>query len=83
MFYRLWATLKEGPLGAGHAMKSLNNYVSAAGLISSFEALNTKKYGINSENFIDIINGSTGKNNTTEVKLKKFVVSQNIILVLL
>ena len=68
---------RAGPLGAGHAMKSLNNYVSAAGLISSFEALNTaKKYGINSENFIDIINGSTGKNNTTEVKLKKFVVSQ-------
>ena len=31
---------RAGPLGAGHAMKSLNNYVSAAGLIASFEALN-------------------------------------------
>ena len=68
---------KAGPLGSGHAMKSLNNYVSAAGLIASFEALHTaKKYGINPLNFIDIINGATGKNNTTEVKLEKFVVSK-------
>ena len=68
---------RAGPLGAGHAMKSLNNYVSAAGLISSLEALDAaKKYGIDPENFIEIINGATGKNNTTEVKLKKFVISQ-------
>ena len=68
---------KAGPLGAGHAMKSLNNYVSAAGLIASFEALHTaKKYGINPLDFIEIINGATGKNNTTEVKLEKFVVSR-------
>ncbi len=68
---------RAGPLGSGHAMKSLNNYVSAAGLIASFEALNTaKKYGIEAKDFIAIINGATGKNNTTEVKLEKFVVSQ-------
>ena len=68
---------KAGPLGAGHAMKSLNNYVSAAGLIASFEALHTaKKYGINPLDFIEIINGATGKNNTTELKLEKFVVSR-------
>ena len=68
---------RAGPLGSGHAMKSLNNYVSAAGLIASFEALNTaKKYGIESKDFIAIINGATGKNNTTEVKLEKFVVSE-------
>ena len=68
---------RAGPLGSGHAMKSLNNYVSAAGLIASFEALNTaKKYGIDTKDFIAIINGATGKNNTTEVKLEKFVVSE-------
>ena len=68
---------RAGPLGSGHVMKSLNNYVSAAGLIASFEALNTaKKYGIESKDFIAIINGATGKNNTTEVKLEKFVVSE-------
>ena len=66
-----------GPLGSGHAMKSLNNYVSAAGLIASLEALNAaRKVGIYPENFIRIINGATGKNNTTEVKLDKFVISK-------
>ncbi|MDB2700237.1 NAD(P)-dependent oxidoreductase [Alphaproteobacteria bacterium] len=65
-----------GPLGSGHAIKALNNYVSAAGLIASFEALATaRSFGIEPENFLKIINGATGKNNTTEVKLDKFVVS--------
>ena len=66
-----------GPLGSGHAIKALNNYVSAAGLISSFEALATaRSFGIEPENFLKIINEATGKNNTTEVKLDKFVISE-------
>ncbi len=66
-----------GPLGSGHAIKALNNYVSAAGLIASFEALATaKSFGIDPDNFLKIINGATGKNNTTEVKLDKFVISE-------
>ena len=66
-----------GPLGSGHAIKALNNYVSAAGLISSFEALAAaRSFGIKPENFLKIINGATGKNNTTEVKLDKFVISE-------
>ena len=66
-----------GPLGSGHAIKALNNYVSAAGLIASFEALSTaRSFGIEPDNFLKIINGATGKNNTTEVKLDKFVISE-------
>ena len=66
-----------GPLGSGHAIKALNNYVSAAGLISSFEALATaRSFGIKPENFLKIINGATGQNNTTQVKLDKFVISE-------
>ena len=66
-----------GPLGSGHAIKALNNYVSAAGLIASFEALATaRSFGIEPENFLKIINGATGKNNTTQVKLDKFVISE-------
>ena len=66
-----------GPLGSGHAIKALNNYVSAAGLIASFEALKTAlSFGIKPENFLKIIYGATGKNNTTEVKLDKFVISE-------
>ncbi|MBL94400.1 MAG: 2-(hydroxymethyl)glutarate dehydrogenase [Alphaproteobacteria bacterium MarineAlpha3_Bin5] len=66
-----------GCLGAGHAMKALNNYVSAAGLIASFEALATARaFGIKPETFISIINSATGRNNTTEVKLDRFVIAK-------
>ena len=66
-----------GPVGAGHAMKALNNYVSAAGLLASFQALATAKdAGISPENFVNVINKSTGRNNTTEVKLEKFVLNE-------
>jgi 3-hydroxyisobutyrate dehydrogenase len=66
-----------GPVGAGHAMKSLNNYVSAAGLLASMQALATaQSLGIQPETFAKVINGSTGKNNTTEVKLEPFIISR-------
>jgi len=66
-----------GPVGAGYAMKALNNYVSAAGLVTSFQALATaQKFGITPKNFQTIINASTGRNNTTEVKIDKFVLTR-------
>ena len=66
-----------GQLGAGHAMKALNNYVSAAGLIASFEALAAARvFGIKSDAFLNIINNATGRNNTTEVKLDKFIIPE-------
>ena len=34
-----------GPAGAGHAMKALNNYVSAAGLLASFQAGHSEDSG--------------------------------------
>ena len=66
-----------GPLGAGHAMKALNNYVSAAGLLASMQALATAdSFGITAEKFTAVINGSTGRNNTTEVKMIPFIASR-------
>ena len=66
-----------GPAGCGHAMKALNNYVSAAGLIASFQALATAiDSGIAADRFLEVINGSTGRNNTTEVKIDKFVLNR-------
>lgn len=65
-----------GPLGSGHAMKALNNYVSAAGLLAACEALAVAQtFGIAGETVVDVLNASTGKNNSTEVKLKPFVLS--------
>jgi len=66
-----------GPAGAGYAMKALNNYVSAAGLVTSFQALATaKNFGIAPRDFQKVINASTGRNNTTEVKIDKFVLTE-------
>ena len=67
-----------GPLGTGHAMKALNNYVSAAGLLASMQALATaQSLGIHPATFAKVINGSTGRNNTTEVKLESFIISRS------
>lgn len=65
-----------GPLGSGHAMKALNNYVSAAGLAAACEALLVgEAFGIDPGVMVDILNTSTGRNNSTELKLKPFVLS--------
>jgi 3-hydroxyisobutyrate dehydrogenase len=64
-----------GPLGSGHAMKALNNYVSAAGLAAASEAvLIGQRFGLDPNTMVDILNASTGRNNATENKLKQFIV---------
>lgn len=71
------AVFRTGPIGSGHAVKSLNNYVSGAGLVAALEAMNVgKTFGVQPEVLVDVLNASTGKNNSTEVKLKQFVISE-------
>ena len=68
---------RTGALGSGHAMKALNNYVSSAGLIATVEALRIgRKFGLDPALMTDILNVSSGKNNTTELKLKQFIISE-------
>ncbi|WP_414691291.1 NAD(P)-dependent oxidoreductase [Noviherbaspirillum sp.] len=65
-----------GQHGAGHAMKALNNYVSAAGLLATVEALHAgQAFGLDPEIMVAVLNSSTGKNNTTENKVKQFMLS--------
>lgn len=65
-----------GPLGAGHALKALNNYVSAAALIATAEAIHVgAAFGIDRAVIVDVINASTGKNNTTENKAHQFMLN--------
>jgi 3-hydroxyisobutyrate dehydrogenase len=66
-----------GPAGAGHAMKALNNYLSAAGLVAMCEALVVgEAFGLDPGTMVDVFNSSTGKSNATEVKGRQFVVSR-------
>ncbi|MBN7809302.1 NAD(P)-dependent oxidoreductase, partial [Agrobacterium rosae] len=67
-----------GAIGSGHAVKALNNYVSAAGLQAACEAvLIAREFGIDPNVLTDVLNVSTGRNNSTEVKLKPFVIPEN------
>ena len=67
-----------GPAGAGHALKALNNYLSAAGLVAMCEALVVgEAFGLDPGIMVDVFNSSTGKSNATEVKGRQFVVPRN------
>ena len=67
---------RTGPLGSGHAMKCLNNYVAATGLAAVAEAiLIGKRFGLDGEVMADIMNVSTGKNFATEHLLKQHMLS--------
>jgi 3-hydroxyisobutyrate dehydrogenase len=68
--------IHAGPLGAGHAVKALNNYVSAAGLVAACEAVIAgKRFGLDPAVVVDILNASTGMNITTKNKMKPFMLS--------
>jgi len=61
---------------SGHACKALNNYVSAAGLQAACEAaLVAGRCGVDPGILVDVLNASTGRNNSTEVKMKPFILS--------
>ena len=67
-----------GALGAGHAMKLLNNFLSATSTAAASEAvLIGRAFGLDPDLMADVFNGSTGKSNATEVKLKQHINNRN------
>jgi 3-hydroxyisobutyrate dehydrogenase len=65
---------QTGPLGTGHAMKALNNYIAAAGYTAVAEALLIgERFGLDQGVMVDILNVSTGRNFTTEVMIREHV----------
>jgi 3-hydroxyisobutyrate dehydrogenase len=66
-----------GALGCGHAIKSLNNLLSACGLLISIEATEVARgFGVDAETFLAVVNQSTGRNDATENKVARFVLSE-------
>ena len=58
---------RTGPLGSGHAMKALNNYVAAAGFTAASEALLIgHRFGLDPAVMVEVLNASTGRNFSTE-----------------
>jgi len=63
-----------GACGSGHALKALNNYLSAAALATTAEAmLAGERFGIDPRVMLDVLNHSTGRNTATEQKYPAFV----------
>jgi len=66
-----------GVQGSGHAMKALNNYLSAGTLTLTAEAiLAGTRFGLDAKTMLDILNVSTGRSNTTEYKYPTFILSR-------
>jgi 3-hydroxyisobutyrate dehydrogenase len=68
---------RTGGLGTGHAMKALNNYVSAAGFAAAAEAvLAGTRFGLDPATVVSVLNASTGRNNSTENKFPQQVLTR-------
>lgn len=66
-----------GEVGSAHAMKALNNLVSAGGFLIGVEAmLIGQQFGLDPNVIVDVLNASTGMNNSTQKKFKQFVLSR-------
>jgi 3-hydroxyisobutyrate dehydrogenase len=66
--------LHVGPPGAGHALKALNNLLSATHMLATSEAIAAgRRFGLDPEVMLEAINGSSGKSFSTELKFPKFV----------
>jgi len=60
--------------GAGHAIKALNNLMSAAHLLVSSEAmLAGQAFGLDPAVMLDIVNGSSGRSGSTELKWPRYI----------
>jgi len=63
-----------GDAGAGHALKAINNLLSASSLIASSEALVIgTKFGLDPKVMMDVINGSSGKSWSTLTKWPRYI----------
>ncbi len=66
-----------GQIGSGHALKALNNLLSAGGLLLAVEALAVgKQFGLSPTVMLAVINQSSGANNSTQNKMAQRVLSR-------
>lgn len=62
-----------GP-GSGHALKALNNLMSAAHLVVSSEAIIAgKRFGLDPAVVLDVVNASSGRSGSTDLKWPRYI----------
>lgn len=70
----LGRVVRAGGLGAGHAVKALNNLMSATHLWVTSEAmLAGQRFGLDPEVMLSIFNGSSGRSGSTDNKWPNFI----------
>ncbi|MGQ9694583.1 MAG: NAD(P)-dependent oxidoreductase [Thermodesulfobacteriota bacterium] len=63
-----------GGIGAGHAMKAINNFLSATSLAATSEAIIlATKLGLNPQRVVEVLQVSTGRSYSTEIKFPKYI----------
>jgi len=68
---------RTGDIGSGDAMKALNNLVSCGGYLIGIEALLIgSRFGLDPSKMLDVLNTSTGMNNSTQKKFGQYVLSR-------
>ncbi|HUI62747.1 MAG TPA: NAD(P)-dependent oxidoreductase [Steroidobacteraceae bacterium] len=73
---KLGQVFVTGASGSGHAMKALNNYLSAIALAATGEAmLAGEKFGIEPARMLEILNHSTGRNTATDQKYPAYILT--------
>lgn len=67
-----------GDVGNGHTAKALNNLLSATTLASAVETvLLAERAGLKPAEFIDVVNASSGRSNSTEVKFPRYIMPES------
>ncbi|MBI3128804.1 MAG: NAD(P)-dependent oxidoreductase [Candidatus Tectomicrobia bacterium] len=63
---------------SGHAMKCVNNFLSATNMLSSMEAMTlAQKLGLDARTALDVVNNSTGMNTGTRDKWPRFLLKRS------
>ena len=66
-----------GPSGSGHAVKALNNLMSATHLLVTCEAiLAGQRFGLDAEAMLSVFNTSSGRSGSTENKMPNFILPE-------
>ena len=67
-----------GPVAAGHALKSLNNLLSATSLLITSEAvLAGRRFGLDPKVMVETLDESTGRSWSTHYKMPEFVLPRD------
>ncbi|WP_223592707.1 NAD(P)-dependent oxidoreductase [Neobacillus bataviensis] len=67
-----------GPIGSGHLIKAINNYLSGTHLLATCEAVQLlERFEVEPETAIHVFNQSTGRSGSTEYKFPSFILTES------